>query len=447
MVEFVPANIKNSADIIDILKNVDSSRVNPAFTFISLDVVSLYPSIPIEFGLDSVSELAERHWSEVDTKGLTVEQLMNCLRFICYNYEVQYKEKVYKQLRGCPMGAHFAPPFAIITMSKIESQALSILEEKFQFSPVVYKRYIDDIILGPMERDDTISQNILNTFNSINESIKFTIDVPKLEEPLVFLDLSISLSDRINYSWYVKPCHSNNSLKSDSWVPSSAKANFIRNSVSLVSRKCSSKHLQNDALLRLGQRFEANGYGKKRVASNLKKRSFKAKEKNDKASCLILDFISDGLKRKVSYIIKKYDFNVRVINKPAKSLAQAVSRNHRADNPCDCNICKEMPQKYKCSDRFLVYKFTCNSCGEFYIGQTSRPFQLRFKEHMSSIEKKDNKSALSQHVFECHNDLRSVSFKIDIIKQCSTPLETRLSEAQAIDSLRPSLNRKHERPW
>ena len=60
------------------------------------------------------------------------------------------------------MGAHFAPPFAILMMHKLETEALSRLAIK----PKIYKRYIHvdetGIILGPYKRDDAEISNILN---------------------------------------------------------------------------------------------------------------------------------------------------------------------------------------------------------------------------------------------------------------------------------------------
>lgn len=50
-------------------------------------------------------------------------------------------------------------------------------------------------------------------------------------------------------------------------------------------------------------------------------------------------------------------------------------------------ICAELPNKFSCSDRYAVCKFTCMACIEFYIGQTSRTFKVRFKEHRMSTEK------------------------------------------------------------
>ena len=86
--------------------------------------MTLYPSIPLDYGINAVLELAEKHWTDIENLGLSIDELKRCLVFICYNYEVNYKDKVYLQVKGCPMGAHFAPPFAILTMSKIEFEAI-----------------------------------------------------------------------------------------------------------------------------------------------------------------------------------------------------------------------------------------------------------------------------------------------------------------------------------
>ncbi|MEL7309436.1 MAG: hypothetical protein AAGK05_17325, partial [Pseudomonadota bacterium] len=246
---------------------------------------------------------------------------------------------------------------------------------------------------------------------------------------------------------FVKPTNSENSLRRDSWVPSNVKSNFIKNSIKEVSEKCSSEELRKRSLSKLYNRFRKNGYHKQKFDCK-KKRNQKVKNLNSGGACLVLDFISDRLNRKINTIVKKYDMKVRVINKPSTNTQIAINQNsnHKSKHP-DCEICESLPNQYMCSDRFLVYKFTCNICQNFYIGQTSRPFSVRFKEHMRSVHNRDNKSALSQHVTEAHKNQSSVTFKCDVIKKCFSPLDTRLIEARAIDCLRPSLNRKHERNW
>ena len=88
------------------------------------------------------------------------------------------------------MGAHFAPPFAILVMHKIETSALDLLKEKYNFVPKLFKRYIDDIILGPINNLD-FTKTILATFNEINPDIQFTIEIPENGKPLNFLDISV----------------------------------------------------------------------------------------------------------------------------------------------------------------------------------------------------------------------------------------------------------------
>lgn len=65
LVTCASANLKNSEELTEILKSVDLSMVSKNATFISLHVISLYPSNPLEFGLNCISELADRNWNEI----------------------------------------------------------------------------------------------------------------------------------------------------------------------------------------------------------------------------------------------------------------------------------------------------------------------------------------------------------------------------------------------
>lgn len=79
--------------------------------FISLDVVNLYPSVPISSALEIVSDFATRHWHKIDNFKISVDQFVRMLTFLSFNYEIQFKDKVYLQIKGCPMKSHDAPPF------------------------------------------------------------------------------------------------------------------------------------------------------------------------------------------------------------------------------------------------------------------------------------------------------------------------------------------------
>ena len=85
LLQFIPAHLKSSKELIDIFTQTDKSKVKPEQVFISLDVVQLYPSIPIHDAIQAILDLAAANWSNIDTKGLTIEDLSKCLKFISYN--------------------------------------------------------------------------------------------------------------------------------------------------------------------------------------------------------------------------------------------------------------------------------------------------------------------------------------------------------------------------
>ena len=161
---------------------------------------------------------------------------------------------------------------------------------------------------------------------------------------------------------------------------------------------------------------------------------------------LQLDFINDSCNRKINKIIDKYDFEIKLASKPAKQLKHCFNKRPPCQKHDNCEVCLSLPDTICCDDKFLVYKFTCKYCQNFYIGETCRPFQMLYLEHKKSLNSKNNISALTEHATRSHSDVgvTIADFDLDIVKKCNSPLDTRLSEAIAIDRLRPQLNRRHE---
>jgi len=162
---------------------------------------------------------------------------------------------------------------------------------------------------------------------------------------------------------------------------------------------------------------------------------------------LQMDFVNDSCNRKINAILKKYNFKIKLASKPAKYLKHCLGGWYPTKKHDNCNVCQKLPERFRCDDRFLVYKFTCIHCNQFYIGETCRPFKLRFYEHTRSLELGNKISALSEHAIACRSGVNTTisDFDLQIVKKCADPLTTRLTEAKIIDNQRPPLNRKHER--
>lgn len=87
-----------------------------------------------------------------------------------------------------------------------------------------------------------------------------------------------------------------------------------------------------------------------------------------------------------------------------------------------------------------VYKINC-SCDASYIGETKRPLEVRIKEHKTSVEKCDMKSAISEHLSKnpnhkiCWNSIEKICSNVE-----NTSLR-KMHEAIQIRRIKPKLNR------
>ena len=248
-----------------------------------------------------------------------------------------------------------------------------------------------------MEHIDTVLTHILDTFNSVNPNISFTLKANGPNNWLPFLDIKVKIENgNIKYSWYQKEFHSKITLRTDSFVPQHVKNNFVNKRYIDIQTRCSDENLRQTSEGKLFDILKQNGYTKKDVKKLINNRQNQNKQNNNaKNSILKLPFISDRCNREINKLIKRYNLPVRLLmnmvaNEQVCGLTKKVLKN------CNCEICSGL-EKYSCRDRFIVYKYTCNLCDEFYIGKTARQFIIRHQEHQRSIKNKNSLSVLSEN--------------------------------------------------
>ena len=451
---FIPSYLKNTEQLLLKMKNISMESITRDNLFISLDVINLYPSIPISEAIHAVINFAEKWWSHINNFGFSLDELKKCLSFISYNYEIQFENRSFLQIKGCPMGAHFSPPFAIIFMHEVEETALAKLYSETGYKPTVYARYIDDIIMGPLEKDTTIINEILEIFNSINDNIKFTIEIPEYGKPINFLDISLETVDQgITYTWFRKPTHSNLLLHQESNVPFHMKRNFVLNTYNRIEARCSEDKEKMKKIKEFESILEENKYSKKQIISfktQHAKKDKKIRKVKKKKTSLFINYISDNTNRKINKTIDKYGLNIKLVCKPAPQLSTILKNKKEThiEHKNNCVICKVITNNKCCQTRYVVYQFSCKLCQDEYIGQTARPFHFRFKEHKRSIEHKNGVSALSEHIENSHtgNNLTINDFNINFLEIFDNPVDCKISEAKYISLKHPRINRRNELP-
>ena len=455
--KLVPSYIQDTIHFLHKLDAWNSDPFRGKWKIASLDVDSLYPSIPLKDGIDIVVTFLYRHKHLIDLHEIQPSLMHYILEYLCYHYEVQFNNNCYLQMKGVPMGARFAPPFAIIVMDFVETLALAKI--KSEYDVPLFVRYIDDIfIVVPDEMDITF---LVDTFNSIHKNIQFTIEHPDKDGYIAFLDTEVKLNyhNIFTYKWFTKPVSSGNMLSAQSKVPHKVKRGFINNCFSRIIRRCNNISNINTSIKKMAELLKRNGYNNKIVKNGINHAINKCNEiedpnkdtwNKDNGVILKIPYMNDELNQTIKNKIANTNLNITFCNNKFTQLNK-LGYKPRTEPKCrrKCNICKILPDKWGCSTDKVVYIYTCIHCRGHYIGKTYGRISGRHSSHKSNFTYQNyGKSALSTHILEVHPEFfhdKLDNFTLDILDSFHKASELIIAEALYIEKMSPSLNRKQER--
>lgn len=216
-------NVKNASHFVN---EVRSTRLDTEDRCVSFDVTSLFTNVP----LDLLEQILSDRWDEIcvhtDIPKNEFFQLLNFIIRDCNQFS--YKDTMYKQLEGVPMGLPLSPILADIVMEYILDKAMDSLN----FELKSCAKYVDDLFLIiPKHR----IQETLNIFNSIHPKIQFTHEIER-NKTLPFLDVSVihDTNGSLQFDWYTKPTSSGRILNYFSNHPLTQKLNVVDNLVKRI---------------------------------------------------------------------------------------------------------------------------------------------------------------------------------------------------------------------
>lgn len=195
------------------LLRIQNARINNNSVLLCADVTSLYPSIPIEYGLSAVQKMLELV-TQRELITINIPLTMALLKWVLTNNYFTFNNKMYQQLTGTAMGTPIAPVYANIVLFWID---VKCCENKIP----MYMRYLDDIFA--VANNEQQATNTVQTFNAQCPTLK--LESVTIGTSGVFLDLDISIRDNkmitkvyqkaINKYLYLKPttCHAQNVIK------------------------------------------------------------------------------------------------------------------------------------------------------------------------------------------------------------------------------------------
>ncbi|KAJ8919473.1 hypothetical protein NQ315_016573, partial [Exocentrus adspersus] len=349
--------IKNTPHFIEKLTtiNIDSTDL-----LVSFDVVSLFTNVPVDKTLSIVRNKLENDNTVKDRTKLNVSALMELLTLCIKTTYFQLENDFYQQDFGVAMGSSLSPIMSNTFMEHFEETYVKSYINK----PKIWWRYVDDIFsIWPHGQDNLA--DFLNFLNNIEPTIKFTLELEE-NNKLPFLDVMISKNTEINSNFqtnvYRKKTNTNRYLNFNSNHHLSIKKGVIKKK----------DHIKNI--------LKENAYPVNLV---------------DKTFLQIENTSHNNQQRQNPYLkkIKRLgnNFNIRTAFKTNNTLRSILTHTKP--------INKEQNEKN------CIYQIPCQ-CGKHYIGETSRPLDVRIKEHKNYVRNYQvDRSNLAQHVWDNHHQI------------------------------------------
>ncbi len=360
----------------------------------------------------------------------------------------QFADKMYHQVQGTAMGTKMAPSYANIFMAELEEELL----DNYPIKPILWKRYIDDILCiwpGPPSELD----QFMLYLNQAHPTIKFTHECST--SSVDFLDLTIYKGQRhatshiLDIKPFFKATNKFQYLEYSSAHPRNTFSSLAKGELTRLLRACSNEETYINVSNKLLKALKERGYPNHLLQNTLQQVPFQNRD--------ILLMQRKGERQnydtflKVSYTLDLDTKSLRQILKPnegeekipdpclslsktdnlAKTLVRAKLKQYPDpptsttpitiefteskegnSTPCGvhgCKCCTAISRKCRvtsthnnktyptqrytcCSTRNVIYMLECAKCtkGNQYIGQTSRPLKTRLTEHRAASTTKTN---------------------------------------------------------
>lgn len=372
-------NIKNSFELKEKLEHI---TINEDEIIISLDVISLFPNIPINFTINEI----KKDWTNIISKNTNLPEMLfyEILEFCMKeaNYFV-HQGKYYQQIDGSPMGSPISPSIADYFLNKL----LDYVCSKLNFQPKLLVKYVDDLL---MICPKNLVIEIQKLFNSFHDNIQFTIEEEK-DKQIPYLDLLIirNTDKSLSTNFYTKAVSSGRILNHLSNHPNYIKTNTSYNFISRVLTLSSPQfHKKNKTYI-----FETllkNSYPKSQISKLIKKFYAVQHQRNNLVAINSTNLNSNTQTQ--TKIFKKITYIPKLTNKIESILKtdelRFASRPHLKLNN---NIFINMKDKIETVDSSnVVYKISCdgdgqNSCNKSYVGQTKNYLRTRITQHKSDL--------------------------------------------------------------
>ena len=415
-----PHHICNNQDFIQHLKGI---TLGPDEVMVSYDVRALFTSVPIQPALEVIEKLLKEDQDLQKRTTMSTKHIMDLLEFCLRSTYFTRRGKFYEQVEGAAMGSPISPIVANLFMENFEIRAL----QSSPNPPLLWKMFVDDtfIILKKAHKEE-----FLTHINSVDNNIQFTTEEPGPDGSLPFLDILISpdKDGRLETSVYRKPTYTDQYLQWDSHHPISFKYGVVGtlfHRAKTISSNNQGLQQEEEHLNRaLGNcNYPRWALIRVKISLNNPAQKNKKKNKNTQQNNTPKPYITVPYYKGLSESVKNKcsNFGVQVYFKGGTTIKNLLVKPKDKD-----------PMMKKSG---VIYSYKCGrvECEDEYIGESSRTFGERFKEHQKTPSPIFNHFNITGHSISVDN--------FNIVGREDQNLKRAIKEVLFIRVNNPSLNR------
>ena len=334
------------------------------------------------------------------------------------------------------MGSPLGPLFANIFMDEFEQ---SNMEKLTELGVAKWMRYVDDVFA--IIENELQSETILQQLNTQHSNIKFTIETEK-QNKLPFLDTKITRKDKeLTTTIYHKPKFTGVYLNWTSLTSRKYKISLIYCLCDRIWKICQAQEDRDLELKKLKQILAKNEYPdhiiNQEIEKFVKNRTTNEQQQTPQTQQATVE-------KTKKYIVLPYSNNKvdAFADKLTKLVNETFDVELRVAFKAPNEIGKMFPFKDNIKEKhahsMVVYKITCDTCKQSYIGKTKRILIHRIKEHAN--DSKDSAIQTHRKEFPTHD---IDPYNIEIIDRADTNYKVELKEALHINTKKPELNTQH----
>jgi hypothetical protein len=230
IVQSLPSYIKDTTDTLHLVEGLNADSTFKPHLLFTMDVCSLYTSIPHADGLKALSFFLDQRSILQPPTNILIRLAELVLTLNTFEFNGQ----IFQQISGVAMGTKMGPSYACLFMGFLEQQICKLYPGPH---PELYRRFIDDC-LGATTLSEPELRDYISFVNDFHPSINYTHSISS--SSVVFLDIDISLTHgSFSTSIHYKPTDAHSYLHFHSSHPPSTTTSIPFSELLRLRRLCS----------------------------------------------------------------------------------------------------------------------------------------------------------------------------------------------------------------